>query len=46
MKDIANRLNIGVKTVETHRSHLMKKLVCGSSAELTRYAIREGISAI
>ena len=46
MKDIANRLNIGVKTVETHRSHLMKKLTCGSSAELTRYAIREGISPI
>lgn len=46
MKDIANRLNIGVKTVETHRSNLMKKLVCGSSAELTRYAIREGICPV
>jgi DNA-binding NarL/FixJ family response regulator len=46
IKDIANRLNIGVKTVETHRSNLMKKLVCGSSAELTRHAIREGICAM
>ncbi len=44
MKDIASRLNIGVKTVETHRSHLMRKLSCGSSAELTRYAIREGLA--
>jgi DNA-binding NarL/FixJ family response regulator len=46
MKDIANRLNIGVRTVETHRSQLMRKLACGSSAELTRHALREGISTI
>ena len=46
MKDIADRLNIGVKTVETHRFHLMKKLECRSSAELTRYAIREGLISI
>jgi DNA-binding NarL/FixJ family response regulator len=46
IKDIANQLNIGVKTVETHRSNLMGKLACNSSAELTRYAIREGISPI
>jgi DNA-binding NarL/FixJ family response regulator len=46
IKDIANQLNIGAKTVETHRSNLMGKLACSSSAELTRYAIREGISPI
>jgi DNA-binding NarL/FixJ family response regulator len=43
MKEIANQLGIGVKTVETHRAEMMRKLGCGSSAELTRYAIREGI---
>jgi DNA-binding NarL/FixJ family response regulator len=46
MKEIANQLGIGVKTVETHRADMMRKLECGSSAELTRYAIREGISPI
>jgi DNA-binding NarL/FixJ family response regulator len=46
IKDIASQLNIGVKTVETHRSNIMGKLSCNSSAELTRYAIREGISPI
>ena len=46
IKDIASQLNIGVKTVETHRANIMGKLSCNSSAELTRYAIREGISPI
>jgi DNA-binding NarL/FixJ family response regulator len=46
LKDIASQLNIGTKTVETHRSNLMGKLACNSSAELTRYAIREGISPL
>jgi DNA-binding NarL/FixJ family response regulator len=46
IKDIAGQLEIGAKTVETHRSNLMKKLKCGSSAELTRYAVREGISPL
>jgi len=43
VKDIANRLEIGIKTVDTHRSNLLAKLSCSSVAELTRYAIREGI---
>jgi two-component system, NarL family, response regulator NreC len=42
-KEIATRLNVGVKTVETYRRRLMKKLACGSTAELVRYAMREGI---
>jgi two-component system response regulator NreC len=42
-KEIAARLGIGVKTVETYRARLMTKLQCHSTAELTRYAIREGI---
>lgn len=43
-KEIAEALQVGVKSVETYRSRLMRKLKCGSPAELTRYAIREGIA--
>ncbi len=43
-KEIASRLNIGTKTVDTHRARLMKKLKCSSTAELVRYAIREGLT--
>jgi DNA-binding NarL/FixJ family response regulator len=39
-KEVASRLNISVKTVETHRSHIMQKLGLGSVSELVRYAIR------
>jgi DNA-binding NarL/FixJ family response regulator len=42
-KDIAARLQVGVKTVETYRRRLMKKLALDSTAELVRYALREGI---
>jgi DNA-binding NarL/FixJ family response regulator len=42
-KEIAEALEINVKSVETYRSRLMKKLGCASASELTRYAIREGI---
>ena len=42
-KEIADKLGIGVRTVETYRTRLMTKLNCGGSVELTRYAIREGI---
>jgi DNA-binding NarL/FixJ family response regulator len=42
-KDIANELNIGVKTAETYRRRLMNKLELKTVAELTRYAIREGL---
>lgn len=41
-KEIAEALDVEVKSVETFRSRLMKKLGCASSNELTRYAIREG----
>lgn len=42
-KEIAERLKIGVKTVDTYRARLMTKLNCNSTAELVRYAIREKI---
>jgi DNA-binding NarL/FixJ family response regulator len=42
-KEIADNLGIGAKSVETYRARLMGKLKLGSVAELTRYAVREGI---
>lgn len=42
-KEIADNLGIGAKTIETYRARLMEKLKLSSVAELTRYAIREGI---
>lgn len=42
-KEIAEQLQVGVKSVETYRSRLMQKLGCTSTADLTRYAIREHI---
>ncbi|PYV34856.1 MAG: DNA-binding response regulator [Acidobacteria bacterium] len=42
-KEIATTLGITLKTVETHRSHIMSKLGVHSMAELVRYAIREKI---
>lgn len=42
-EQIAKRLCISVKTVSTHRRNIMDKLNINSVAELTRYAINEGI---
>jgi NarL family two-component system response regulator LiaR len=45
-KAIAKRLGVSIKTVESHRSRIMAKLDLHSVAELTKYAIREGITAL
>lgn len=42
-KETASELKIGIKTVEKHREHLMKKLDIHDTAGLTRYAISAGI---
>lgn len=42
-KEIARRLELSVKTVETHRSQLMKQLDLHDVAALVRYAIRTGL---
>lgn len=42
-KEIARRLGLSTKTVETHRSQLMKQLDIHDVAGLVRYAIREGL---
>jgi two-component system response regulator NreC len=45
-KEIAARLHLSAKTVETHRQHLMDKLEIYSVAELTKFAIREGLTTL
>ena len=45
-KEIASRLTIAVPTVETHRRQIMGKLGLRSVAELTKYAVREGLTAL
>jgi len=42
-KEIANILNISLKTVETHRATVMRKLNLSSAAGLVRYAIRNSL---
>jgi two-component system, NarL family, response regulator NreC len=42
-KDVANRLNISLTTVETHRAHILQKLDIHSVPELILYAVRKGI---
>lgn len=41
--DIASLLGISARTVETHRSNLMHKLVLHTQADVIRYALRRGI---
>ncbi|MHC4591494.1 MAG: response regulator [Planctomycetota bacterium] len=45
-KQIATLLKVSVKTIETHRGRIMGKLDCYSVAELTKYAIREGLTTL
>jgi DNA-binding NarL/FixJ family response regulator len=45
-KEIAFSLNLSVKTVEAHRQRIMEKLKARSVAELTKYAIREGLTSL
>jgi RNA polymerase sigma factor (sigma-70 family) len=45
-KEMAAALDISVKTVESHRSQIMDKLNIRSIAELTKYAIRAGLTSL
>jgi two-component system, NarL family, invasion response regulator UvrY len=40
--EIAEHLNISVKTVDTHRGHVLKKLGLRNNSELTRFAVKHG----
>ncbi len=44
--DIARELSVTAKTVESHRLHIMDKLKIHSVAGLTKYALREGLTAL
>ncbi len=45
-KEIANRLGIGVRTIETHRERIMRRLDIHSVAGLTRFAIANGLISL
>lgn len=44
--EIAQKLHIATTTVDSHRRNIMKKLDLHSVAELTKYAIREGLTSL
>jgi two-component system response regulator NreC len=45
-RDIAQHLHLSVKTIETHRRQMMEKLGIHSVADLTKFAIREGLTSL
>jgi len=45
-KEIADRLGVSAKTIDTHRQRIMDKLGLRSIAELTKFAIREGLTSV
>jgi two-component system, NarL family, response regulator NreC len=42
-QEIASQLYLSVRTVETHRAHIMQKLRISTRAELVRYALERGV---
>jgi DNA-binding NarL/FixJ family response regulator len=45
-KEVAERLGVAAKTIETHRRNIGRKTGLRSVAELTKYAIREGLTSL
>jgi DNA-binding NarL/FixJ family response regulator len=45
-KEISDQLDISIRTVETHKNHIMKKLELKSTVDLIKYAIRNKIVEI
>lgn len=44
-KEIAEEMELSVKSVEAYRARLVKKIGCSTRAELVRYAVRKGFAA-
>ena len=42
-KEIARKLNVSVRTIDTHKSNIFKKLSISSTLELVKYAVKAGI---
>jgi DNA-binding NarL/FixJ family response regulator len=42
-KEISEKLFISIRTVESHKNHIMQKLELKSAVEMTRYAIKQGL---
>jgi DNA-binding NarL/FixJ family response regulator len=42
-QEIAEQLTVSIKTVQTHRAHLMRKINAHDRTELVKYAIRQGV---
>jgi DNA-binding NarL/FixJ family response regulator len=45
-REIAEGLSISIKTVDTHRGHVLKKLKLRNNSELTRFAVKHGYTAL
>jgi two-component system response regulator NreC len=45
-KEVAEKLGVATKTVETHRANIMNKLALRNIAQLIRYAIQKGLVTI
>jgi DNA-binding CsgD family transcriptional regulator len=45
-REIAELLNISVKTVDTHRGHVLKKLRLRNNSDITRFAIQHGLMPV
>jgi DNA-binding NarL/FixJ family response regulator len=45
-REVAETLALGIKTAETHRKHIMEKLKLHTVAELTKYAVKEGLTRL
>jgi len=46
IRDIASHLRLSPKTIEAHRQNIMQKLKIKNTAELVKYAIREGLTRV
>ena len=42
-KEIAGKLNVSVRTIDTHKSNIFKKLIISSTLEIVKYAVKAGI---